>query len=122
MWVKCAHKKTLQHAFSEACLVEKDMYGLKDNPNHEPKRPSTSKRRQYHVPRNTTLDKYPYKMNNIKKLLQGMSNDIFEIKRENGDKQGNNKGQVRPLARRPYQHHLNQPPPNLGETLTSDEI
>ena len=36
MWVKHAHKMTLQLAFVEACLVEKDMYGLKDNPYQEP--------------------------------------------------------------------------------------
>ena len=28
-WVKHAHKMTLQIAFTEACLVKKDMYGLK---------------------------------------------------------------------------------------------
>ena len=61
-------------------------------------------------------------MDNIKKLLQRMSNDIVDIKRENGDKQGNNKGQVRPPPRRSYQPPLNQPPSNLGEALTSDEI
>ena len=45
MWVKHAHKLTLQGAFVEAVLVEKDMFGLKDNPNLEPDQPSTYRRR-----------------------------------------------------------------------------
>ena len=69
MWVKCAHKTTLQLAFVEACLVEKDMYGLKDNPDQEPEWPSTSRRRQENVPNPMTLDKYPYEMDNMYKLL-----------------------------------------------------
>ena len=31
MWVKHAHKETLQLNFVEVFTVEKDMYGLKDN-------------------------------------------------------------------------------------------
>ena len=36
MWVKRAHKITLQLSFTKAYLVEKDMYGIKENPNQEP--------------------------------------------------------------------------------------
>ena len=117
MWVKCDHKTTLQHAFVEACLVEKDMYGLKDNPNHEPEIPSTSRRRKEHVPKPTTLDKDPYEMGNMKKFLQRNSNDMVDIKRENGDNQGNNRGQVRKPPKIPY-----QPPLKPPETLTSNAI
>ena len=34
----------------------------------------------------------------------------------------NNRGLARPLLRRPYHPPQNRPPPNHGETLTSDEI
>ena len=92
MWVKRGHKTTLQHTFPEDFLVEKDMYGLKDNRYHEPERHSTSKRRKEHVCNPTTLDKDPYEMDNIKKLLQRMSKDMVDLKRENGNNQGNNRG------------------------------
>ena len=104
------------------CIEEKDIYGLKDNPNHEPKRPSTSRRRKEHVPKPMTLDKDPFEMDKIKKLLQRMSNDMVDLKRENGDNQGNNRGLAGPPPRRPYQAPLNQPPLNPGETLNLDEI
>ena len=35
MWVKRAHKITLQLSFTKPYLIEKDMYGLKENPNQE---------------------------------------------------------------------------------------
>ena len=78
--------------------------------------------KQEHIPKPTMLDKYPYEMDNMKKLLQRISNDMDDLKRENGDNQGNNRVQVRPPLSRPYHHPLNEPPPNPGETLTSDEI
>ena len=65
MWVKHAHKITLQAGFAEAVIVEKDMYGLKDNPDQEPERPSTSRRRKEHVLKPTTLEKDLYAMDNI---------------------------------------------------------
>ena len=122
MWVKRADKTTLQFSFVEAFLVEKEMYGLKDIPDQELAWPSTSRRKQEHIPKPTTLDKYPYEMDNMNKLLQRIYNDMVNLKRENGDNQGNNRGQVRPPLRRPYQLPLNQPPPNRGEKLTSDEF
>ena len=85
MWVKRAHKTTLQLYFTEDYLVEKDMYGLKENTNQEPKWPSTSRRGKQNVPKPMTLDKDPYEMDNIKKLFQRMSNDMVDLKMENGD-------------------------------------
>ena len=61
-------------------------------------------------------------MNNMNKLLQMISNDMVDLKRDSGDNQGNNRGQEKPPPRRPYQPSLNQPPPNPKETLTFDEI
>ena len=46
MWVKHAHKTTLKETFVEDVIVEKDMYGRKDNPNQELEQPSTSRRRK----------------------------------------------------------------------------
>ena len=103
MWVKRTHKMTLQLSFIEDCLVEKDMYGLKENTNQEPKWPSTSSRRgKQNVPKSMTLDKDPYEMDNMKKFLQRISNDMVDLKRENGDNQGNNRGQVRPCIQMIY--------------------
>ena len=58
----------------------------------------------------------------MNKFLQKISNNMVDMKRASGDNQGNNTGQARPPLRRPYQPPLNPPPPNLRETLTSDEI
>ena len=78
-------QENLQHAFAEACLVEKHNYGLKDNLNHEPETPSTSMKRKENVTKPMTIDKDRYEMENIKKLLQRMSNDMVDLKRENDD-------------------------------------
>ena len=55
-----------------------------------------------HVPKPTTLDNDLYEMENTKKLLQMISNDMVDLKRENGDNQGNNRGQVRKPPKIPY--------------------
>ena len=47
---------------------------------------------------------------------------MLDLKRGNGDNQGNNRGTVRKPPTRPYQPPLNQPPPNPMETLTFDDI
>ena len=93
---------TLQLAFAKDCLVEKDMYGLKYNPDQEPERPSTYRRRKQNSLKPTNLDKDPYEMDNMKKFLQRISNDMVDLKRENGDNQGNNRGQVRPRIQMIY--------------------
>ena len=49
-----------------------------------------------------TLDKDPYEMDNMKKLLQRISNDMVDLERENGNNQGNNLGQVRKPPKIPY--------------------
>ena len=64
-----------------------------------------------------TQEKYPFKMDNMKKLLQNISNDMVDLKRTNTKNQENNRGLERPSFRRPY-----QPPPNNDETLNYDEI
>ena len=102
MSVKCAHKTTLQLSFTKDYLVENDMYGLKENTKQEPKWPSTSRRGKQNVPKSMTLDKDPYEMDNMKKFLQRISNDMVDLKRENGDNQGNNRGQVRPCIQMIY--------------------
>ena len=59
MWVKHAHKTTLQESFVKAIIVEKDMFGLKSYPYQEPDQPSTSRRRKENVSKPTTLNKDP---------------------------------------------------------------
>ena len=73
MWVKRDRKTTLQAAFAEAVLVEKDMFGLKDNPDLEPDQPSTSRRRQENVSKPAPQNKDPYDKDNMKKILQNMA-------------------------------------------------
>ena len=121
MWVKRAHKTTLQEAFSEAILVEKDMFFLKDNPDIQIYHPSTSRRRKENVPKTAPQNKDPYDMENMKKLLQKISNDMVYIKRNNNDNKVNNRGMARSPFRRHYQPPQNQPP-NPEEMLASDEI
>ena len=70
MWVKSARKPTMQGAFVEAVLVEKDMFSLKDNRNLKSDQPSTSRRRQENVSKPAPQKKYPYDMDNMKKLLK----------------------------------------------------
>ena len=47
---------------------------------------------------------------------------MVDLKRGSSDNQVNNRGQERPPLRIPYHPPLNQPPPNPGETINSDEI
>ena len=102
MWVKRDLKTTLQEAFLEAVLVEKDMFSLKDNPDTQKDQPSTSRRRQDNSPKPTPQNKYPYEMDNMKKILQNILNDKVDLKRNNNDNQVNRRGMARPLFRRPY--------------------
>ena len=55
-----------------------------------------------------TLDKDPYEMGNMKKFLQRNSNDMVDLKRENGDNQGNNRGQVRPRIQMIYPFQIDR--------------
>ena len=103
-------------------MVEKDMFGLKDNPNLESDQQSTSRRRKENVSKPTPQNKDHYDMDNMKKLLQNILNDIVDLKRASNDNQVNNRGLAKPPLRIPYHPPQNQPPPNPGETLTSDEI
>ena len=81
-----------------------------------------SRRRKEHIPKPTTLKKDPYEMDEMKKPLQIISNDMGDLKRDSSDNEGNNRGQERTPLRIPYQPPLNQPAPNPGERLTFDEI
>ena len=66
-------------------MVEEDMFCLKGNPNQEPDRPSTSRKRNESVPKPTTLKKYPYKMDNMKIMLHKISIDMVDIKIASSD-------------------------------------
>ena len=66
MWVERAHKTTMQEAFSEAILVEKDMFCLKQHLDVEADQPSTSRRRQENFPKPTPKNKDPYEMDNMR--------------------------------------------------------
>ena len=61
-------------------------------------------------------------MDVMKKFLQNIFNDMVDLKRASSDNQGNNRGQLMPPLRIPYQPPLNKPPTNPRETLTSNEI
>ena len=83
MWVKRDHKTTLQEEFLEAILVKKDMFCLKDNLDAQTDHPSTYRRRKENIPKLTPKKKYPYDMDTMKKLLQNISNDMVDLKRNN---------------------------------------
>ena len=99
MWVKRAHKNTLQEAFSKAILVEKDMLFLKDNLDAQADYPSTSRRRKDNTPKPTTQTKDPFELDNMNKLLKNISNDMVDLKRTNIKNPTNNRGYVRPPFR-----------------------
>ena len=79
------------------------MFFLKDNPDVQIDQTSTSRRRQENIPKPTPQNKYPYDMDNMKKILQNISNDMVDLKRTNNENQVNNRGLARPPFRRPYQ-------------------
>ena len=98
------------------------MFRLKDNPYMQAYQPSTSHRRQENFPKPAVQAKYPFEMDNMKKLLQNISNDMVDLKRTSTKNQANNTGFARPPFRIPYQPPQNKTPSNTDETLTSDEI
>ena len=122
MWVKRDHNETLQEHFCEAIQVEKDMFYLKDNPDTSSEQVSTSCKKIDNFPKPTAMNQYPFKLNDMKKLLQKMSNEMVDIKKNNNENQANNRGFSRPHFRWPNQPPQNPPPPNPGEGFTSKEI
>ena len=86
----------------ESILVEKDIFFLKDNPDVQADHPSISRRRKENLPKPTPQNKDPYYIDNMKKLLQKISNDMVDLKITNNDNQVNNKSFPRPPFRRPY--------------------
>ena len=94
------------------------MFFSKDNPYSQSNQPSTFRRRKSNFPKPTAQTKDPFDMDNMKKLLQNISNDMVDLKRTNTETQENNIGLERPPFIRPYQ----PPPPNPKETSTFDNI
>ena len=79
------------------------MFCLKDNTYIQTNQPSTYHKKQENLPKPTTQNKDPFEMDNMKKLLQNISNDMVDLKRGSSDNQVNNRGQERPPLRIPYQ-------------------
>ena len=86
MWVKRAHKETLQEDFCEAIQVEKDMFCLKDNPDTSSEQASTSCKKIDNFAKPTTMSQDPFNMNDMKKLLHKMSNEMVDLKKTNNKK------------------------------------
>ena len=61
-------------------------------------------------------------MTDMKKLLQNMSNEMADLKKNSNENQTNNRGFARPPFRRPNQPPQNPPPPNPSEGFTSEEF
>ena len=61
-------------------------------------------------------------MFDMKKLLQNLSNEMVDLKKNSNENQTNNRGFARPPFRRPNQPPQNPPPPNPSEGFTSEEI
>ena len=108
MWVERAHKNTMQEDFSKTILVEKDMFCLKQHLDVEADQPSTSRRRHENVPKPTPKNIDPYDMDIMKKLLQKISNDMVDFKRNNNNTQVNNRSLAKLPFKRPYHPPQNQ--------------
>ena len=121
MWVKRAHKETLQEYFCESIQVDKDMFFLKDNPDSSAEHASTFCKKVGKFPKTPTTSQDRFNMNDVKKLLQKMSNEMVYLKKNNNENQPNNRGFARPPFKRPNQPPQNPPPPNPSEGFTLEE-
>ena len=63
------------------------MFCLKANPDVQGYQPSNSRRWQENIHKPTPQNKDPYDMDNMKKLLQKISNDMVDLKRNNNENQ-----------------------------------
>ena len=77
------------------------MFCLKYNLDIQTGQPSTSYKKQENLPKPTTQNKDPFEMDNMKKFLQKISNEMVDLKKTNTENQTNNRGFVRPPFRKP---------------------
>ena len=122
MWVKRAHKDSLQDAFSKSIQVERDMFCLKDNPDTTFEQVSTSHRKSESSPKLAASSQDPFNISEVKKLLQIISNETVDLKKTNNENQSNNRGFNRPTFRSPNQPPQNPLPPNPRDGFTLEEI
>ena len=59
------------------------MFYLKDNPDIQTDHPSTSRKRKENFPKPVVQTKDPFELDNMKKLLQNISNDMVDLKGTN---------------------------------------
>ena len=69
MWVKRAHKESLQDALSEPISVERNMFCLKENLDPTYEQASTSCRKSDSSPKPSATNEDPFNMSEVKKLL-----------------------------------------------------
>ena len=81
------------------------MFFLKENHDTSVEQESTSRRKIENVPKTTATNSDPFNMSDMKKLLQKMSNEMVDLKKNSNENKTNNRGFERPTFRRP-----NQPP------------
>ena len=81
MWVKRAHKETMHKDLCEAIQEEKDMFCLKDNHDTSSEQASTSCKKVDNFPKSTATSQDPFNMNDMKKVLQKMSNEMVDLKK-----------------------------------------
>ena len=122
MWVKRARKETLQEAFAESIQVEKDMFFLNENPTTLAEKASTSYGKIKNFPKTTATKYDPFNMFDMKKLLQKMSNEMVDLKKNSNESQNNNRGFEMPPFKRPNKPPQNPPPPNPSEGFTLEKI
>ena len=66
------------------------MFFLKENPNTLAKQASTSRRKIENVPKTTATNSDPFNISDMKKLLQKMSNEMVDLKKNSNGNQNNN--------------------------------
>ena len=71
------------------------MFCLKDNPTSLAEQASTSHKKVEKFPKTPTIIQDPFNMNDMKKVLQKMSNEMLDLKKNNNENQPNNRGFVR---------------------------
>ena len=68
------------------------MFFLKDNHDSSAEQESTSHKKVGKFPKTPTTSQDPFNMNDMKKILQKISNDMVDLKKTNNENQANNRG------------------------------
>ena len=83
--VKRARKETLQETFCKAIQVEKDIFFLNENHDTLAEQASISCGKIKKFPKTTATNFDPFNVSDMKKLLQKMSNEMVDLKKNSNE-------------------------------------